>query len=296
MPEPGAPGASPGASPGAWPATERAAAAAGVEIREVHTLPDLRDLLALYRGIWGEPPVGMEQLRAMTHAGNYAAGAYRGGVLVGGCVGFFAVPLGQVLHSHVAGVAAVARARSVGFALKLHQRAWAMSRGLREITWTFDPLVRRNAHFNLVKLAARPRDYLVDFYGELDDAVNAGQGSDRLLVGWDLADPAVVAACAGAPARADAAGAAPALVISPEGGPEPVRTTAGTVLVPVPEDIEDLRQRDTALARRWRRSVREVLGGLMAGGARVVGFAGEGGYVVEQWSPRKRSRQEAGRS
>jgi predicted GNAT superfamily acetyltransferase len=274
-------------------AAVRAADAAGVGVRDVSTLADLHEVLALYRDIWGESPVNLEQLRALTHAGNYLAGAFRGGTMVGACVGFFAAPVGRAMHSHVAGVAAGARAGNVGFALKLHQRAWAMARGIREITWTFDPLVRRNAHVNLVKLASRPREYLVDFYGDLADAVNAGQGSDRLLVVWDLADPAVVAACGGNPATVDAAGAVPALAVAPDGAPQPVRATAGRVLVGVPADVEDLRRRDPGLARRWRSAVRDVLGGLMAQGARVVGFAGEAGYVLEQWSPRKQSREQS---
>jgi predicted GNAT superfamily acetyltransferase len=275
-------------------AAARAADAGAVEVREVHHLADLHEMLALYRDIWGESPVNLEQLRAMTHAGNYAAAAYRGGTMVGACVGFFAAPPGESMHSHVAGVTAGARAANVGFALKLHQRAWAMARGIREITWTFDPLVRRNAHVNLVKLAARPREYLVDFYGDLADAVNAGQGSDRLLAAWDLADAAVVAACDGTPARMEVAGAAPALRVGPDGAPQPVRATAGRVLVGVPEDVEAVRRRDPGLARRWRSAVRDVLGGLMAQGARVVGFVdgSAGGYLVEQWSPRKLSREE----
>ena len=65
------------------------------------------------------------------------------------------------------------------------------------MTWTFDPLVRRNAYFNTVKLAARPVEYLVDFYGEMTDEINAGQGSDRLLVEWPLLAPEVVSAAAG---------------------------------------------------------------------------------------------------
>jgi predicted GNAT superfamily acetyltransferase len=274
---------------------DRAANAAGVRVRELHTLAEVHQVLALYRGIWGESPVNLELLRAMTHAGNYAAGAYRGDTLVGALVGFFGAPPdgppGATLHSHVAGVVADDRARGVGFALKLHQRAWSMARGLREITWTFDPLVRRNAHVNLIKLAARPREYLVDFYGELDDAVNAGQGSDRLLVAWELADPAVVAACDGTPATLDTGTVAAALTVADDGVPRPARVTAGTVRVPVPDDIEALRRRAPELARRWLLAVRDVLGGLMAGGARVAGFADDAGYLVEQWSPRKLSRE-----
>lgn len=277
-------------------AAQRAADRSGVQIRELSEPAELRAVHALYRTIWrtgsADSPVSFEQLRAMTHAGNYAAGAHRDGGLVGACVGFFAAPVGQVLHSHVAAVAGDARGRGVGYALKLHQREWALARGLREVTWTFDPLLRRNAYVNLVKLAARPREYLRDFYGELTDAVNAGQGSDRLLVAWDLAAPEVVAACDGRFTGVGTDAVPPALSVSTDGRPAPVRVTDGTVRVPVPEDVEALRRRDPDLARAWRAVVRDVLGGLMSGGARVVGFSRTGGYVVQQWSPRKLAREE----
>lgn len=78
------------------------------------------------------------------------------GVLVGGSVGFFGAPLGVDLHSHMAGVSAVGRGRNVGYALKFHQRGWASERGIEQITWTFDPLVARNAYFDLGKLGAVP--------------------------------------------------------------------------------------------------------------------------------------------
>lgn len=281
-------------------AAQRAAEKSGVAVRELCGLAELGAVHALYRSVWqsrsADSPVSPELLRAMTHAGCYAAGAYLDGELVGACVGFFAAPPGQVLHSHVAGVSSGARARGVGYALKLHQRAWALARGLQQVTWTFDPLVRRNAYFNLVKLAARPREYLVDFYGELDDAINAGQGSDRLLVGWDLTAPEVVAACDGKRVEADTGAVPAALSVTPDGRPSPVRATGSTVSVPVPDDVEALREADPELARAWRAAVQQVLHGLMAGGAKVVGFSRAGGYLVEQWSPRKLAREEAAAS
>ena len=79
--------------------------------------------------------------------------------------------------------------RNVGYALKLHQRAWALQRGIATITWTFDPLVRRNAYFNLAKLGVRATRYLPNFYGAMQDPINAGDDTDRLLVDWDLASP-----------------------------------------------------------------------------------------------------------
>lgn len=271
----------------------RAAAGAGVELQEVQTLPALGAVCDLVEGIWGPVrgtrPLTRELLRALVHTGNHVAGAYDGQRLVGACVGFLAAP-GSVLHSYITGVDAQVRGRDVGFALKLHQRAWAMARGLTHITWTYDPLVRRNAHLNLVKLAARPSDYIVDFYGEMDDAISRGQGSDRLVVEWDLGAPAVVQACWGRPAlltRETEEHVHTVLRADGSGGPvvDAAPARARTLAVQVPDDIEHLRRLDPTTALVWRHAVREVLGGAMAHGGRVTGFSRSTGYVVEVGPP-----------
>ena len=179
-------------------AADAAALAAGVTVREVADLAELEDVVRLYSTIWGRdanPPMTVELLRAFTKAGNYVGGAFEDGRLVGACVGFFHAPAEDALHSHIAGVAPSLNGRHVGFALKLHQRAWALLRGVSEIAWTFDPLVSRNAYFNLVKLGAQPAEYLPNFYGTMLDSINGDDDSDRLLVRWRLRSPHVVAAC-----------------------------------------------------------------------------------------------------
>ncbi|HEX3924087.1 MAG TPA: GNAT family N-acetyltransferase [Streptosporangiaceae bacterium] len=275
-------------------AAQNAARAAGVQIRELIEVEDLQRLCALVDEIWhpdpGNPPVTAELLRALAHAGNYVAGAFTDdGQLVGCCAGFFASPATHTMHSHIAGVSLRLLGHHVGFALKLHQRAWALARDVTTITWTFDPLVCRNAYFNLAKLAASPVEYLPDFYGAMDDVINAGDDSDRLLVHWRLTADSVARACAGAGSGADAAalraaGAAVALDADADG--QPVTSGAGpgspTVLARVPRDIETLRRQDAATARRWRRAVRHVLGGPMAEGGRVTGFDRGGWYVVQR--------------
>jgi predicted GNAT superfamily acetyltransferase len=181
--------------------------------------------------------------------------------------------------------------RRVGFALKLHQRAWALRRDVAEIAWTFDPLVRRNAYFNLVKLGARPAEYLPNFYGGMNDGINGGTDSDRVLVQWDLRSPLVAAACAGqfrpASAQAELArGAAAVLSPGPDGWP--VRTTAAdetVLLVAVPPDVEGLRGSDPECAAAWRTAVRDALSPLMAAGAAVTGFDKAGWYVVRAARP-----------
>ena len=56
--------------------------------------------------------------------------------------------------------------------------------GLDHITWTYDPLQSRNAHFNIAKLGAVCNTYLPNYYGELRDALNIGVPSDRFQVDW----------------------------------------------------------------------------------------------------------------
>lgn len=278
-------------APDAARAADAAIAASGVEIRTLDAIADLEAVRRLYERIWrtgaSNPPITADLLRALAKAGSYVSGAYDGDELVGACFGFFGAPGRETLHSHIAGVLPQVRARRVGFALKLHQRAWALEQGASAITWTYDPLIRRNSWFNLGKLAADAVEYLPDFYGPMDDDINRTDPTDRLLVRWPLRAPGVAAACAGTPRLLDGAalrraGAVVALETSAAGGPI-VRPSYGrTVLVGVPEDVEALREQDASLAAQWRSALREVLGGLLAGGARVRGFDREGWYVVER--------------
>jgi predicted GNAT superfamily acetyltransferase len=170
-------------------------------------------------------------------------------------------------------------------ALKVHQRAWAMLRGIAVVSWTFDPLVRRNAYFNIVKLAAQPTEYLTNFYGDMHDGINGGGDTDRLLVRWELGTPSVAAASAGEPAAVEAGlelarGAVVGLSSSSDGRPVPGSLAGKTLLVAIPPDIEGLRGTDPEGAQAWRTAVREVLGTLIAEGAQVTGFDRAGWYLL----------------
>lgn len=279
-------------------AAERAAKAAGVDIRELASLEELSAAIGLFDSIWepdsGNSSVRLDLLRALTKSGNYASGAYdlASGSLLGACVGFFGPPSHAELHSHIAGVVPAGLGRSVGFALKVHQRAWCLRRDVRVVAWTYDPLIRRNAYFNLVKLGARAVEYLPNFYGAMADAINGGTETDRVLAHWDLLSDLAADACAGRTRAASHAGqvthgAAVALSAGANGWPV-LGTGAGaagpgaprTLLVGVPADVEALRVTDPACAAAWRGALREVLAPLMAGGALVTGFDRDGWYVV----------------
>ncbi|MET3803209.1 putative GNAT superfamily acetyltransferase [Nakamurella sp. UYEF19] len=266
------------------------AAASGVVMRELTSIQEFEDINLLLSTIWGSPPsrphLSAELLRALSHAGNYVVGAYDGSALVGAGIGFCGPPATHTLHSHIVGVATSAQRRNVGFSLKLHQRNWALERDLTTIAWTFDPLIRRNAHFNLAKLAGSAVAYLPDFYGQMRDGINLGQDSDRILVHWDLLAPTVAEACRGRGISSKAlallqVGADFSLAISLDGEPEPVAPLTPTVLIVVPQDIEELRLRHPEMGARWRTMLRRALVDAFESGARIVGFDRRGWYVLQ---------------
>jgi predicted GNAT superfamily acetyltransferase len=273
--------------PQATQAAVAAATAADVVIRELYRMEQLKAVQRLFEEVWrpaegSPPPVTAELLRALAHAGSYVVGAFAGTRMVGASAGFFTAPPDPALHSHITGVAPGGQHRGVGFALKLHQRAWALARGVPVVVWTFDPLVARNAWFNLAKLGALPTGYLEDFYGPMTDALNAGMASDRLLVAWNLDDPAVAAACAGRPRQPspEQVEAEAALTVGPDLEPVAHATDAPAVTVAVPPEVEGL---GPAQRRAWRGAVREALGGRLAAGAAVTGFLRHPDrYVVER--------------
>jgi predicted GNAT superfamily acetyltransferase len=267
-------------------AADAAAAASRVTISVLTELADLGAVCGLLDSIWRPDPrnrpVTKELLRALSAAGNYVSGAYDGGELLAACVGFFG-PSSKGLHSHIAGVAPKGLGRGLGFAIKEHQRAWALRHDVTKISWTFDPLVRRNAHFNLTKLGARAVAYLPDFYGPMRDGINGNSRTDRLLTSWDLQSAPARAAALGRPSQVDVStlpGAAVALSAGPDGEPVPGPSDAQTVLVAVPPDIEALRRTEPALAQSWRSALGEALGKVLADGAVVTGFDRAGWYVL----------------
>ena len=234
-------------------------APAGVELRELKDLAEVDALSQLFGEIWGTSAASLipkDLLRAMAKAGSYVTGAYADGRLVGGCVGFHEQPDARTIHSHIAGVLPEYAGKSIGYALKMHQRSWALERGITAIEWTYDPLIARNAYFNIVKLGARPAEYLTNFYGSMNDAINGTDDSDRILLRWNIAEPLDVTPPSDAAAR-----------------------------IAVPEDVETLRATDPDAARIWRTRLREQLAPRMAEGWRVVGFDRTDGYIVEPPTP-----------
>jgi predicted GNAT superfamily acetyltransferase len=231
-----------------------------LDIRTLESASDMATIGNVFQQVWGTatPIVTVELLMAISHAGGYVAGAFESGNAVGASFGFLADHQGhRALHSHVTGILPGVQHGGVGRALKHHQRDWAAERGIDWIVWTFDPLVRRNAWFNIEVIGGHVTDYLADFYGPMEDSINAHDESDRLVVAWPT---------------------------SPDVGRPTVAAGSTVTEVATPDDIVVLRRTDPSAASEWRRRVRDQLAPLIDAGGVVTGFTRDGCYVVEHAS------------
>jgi len=216
----------------AWELARDAAANAGVDLRALDAPEDPDLILDVMIDTWGEHQlVPREMLRALPESGNVPYGAFDGGRIVGYVLGWAGVEVrdGLHVHSHMLAVRPGLRHAGVGYALKLAQRAAALEQGIGVVRWTFDPMIARNAWFNVGKLGAVCDRFERNFYGEMTDLVNRGERSDRFVVRWDL---------------------------EREPGPREVRPVAR---VEVPIDHESLRRSDPAEASTWRDRVATAL-------------------------------------
>lgn len=227
-------------------------------VREIDGYANLAELVSVLDRIWGTKPgrtmLDPAILMVLRSGGHYTSAAYVGDEIIGGCIGFHVEPLGEALHSHIAGVLPQYASMGVGRALKNHQREWSRQRGIREIHWTFDPLISRNAHFNLGSLGARPLRYYENYYGEMTDGVNKGQESDRLLISWALGS-------AEARPIPDGVVAASLLAAASDGSPivDTSALNAEVVALQIPADTERMRIDDPTAARAWRLALRETM-------------------------------------
>ncbi len=257
----------------AWQIARDSSHRAGIEIVELTTAQSQADARAVFDEVWpaedGATQVRPNLLRALTHAGGYCVAAYdaTGRQLLGATLAFLgrAADGTVILHSHMSAVIDAARNRHVGTAMKQHQRAWAWAQDIPVVSWTFDPLVRRNAFVNLVKLGIEVRGYHENFYGDMNDAINAGDPSDRMGAWWPVDSDRARRAADGELAAASETA---------------MREAADVRLVATPEDIVSLRAADPKAARKWRLRVREQLQQSFVDGWVIDGITDEGSYVL----------------
>ena len=161
-------------------------------IRLIETLEEMTAVEALQREVWPGSEtdvVPAHLLITVVHNGGVVLGAFVGDQLVGFVFGFpgleFTPDGPRPKHcSHMAGVLPEHRDSGIGFALKRAQWQMVRHQSLDHVTWTYDPLLSRNAYLNIARLGAVCSTYRRSEYGEMRDEVNAGLPSDRFQVDW----------------------------------------------------------------------------------------------------------------
>lgn len=279
-----------------------AAGAPEVEIRPVVTREEYEDCAELQRVTWGREysdlvPVGM--MGIAVRMGGICLGAFHpSGEMLGFVFGVTGLREGGLAHwSHMLAVKDKARNAGIGRRLKLAQRERAVQRGAVAVYWTFDPLVGRNAHFNVNRLGASVAEYVPDMYGASNSVLHR-LGTDRFIARWDLGDDfdAVVggrmemvrrerrrvASPGGAGRAGPQCGAVPEASERIRDGSRPVMgmpgkrdvppAGAGVVDVVVPRDIRAVETRCLDEALAWRSSNRRALMRLLGDGYSVAGF------------------------
>ena len=231
-----------------------------ISIRPLTSLPDQDLGRMIFDHTWAMDAgteITPNLLQAMIHSGAYLSGAFIDGNCVGAAFAFPATTGGLHLHSHMTAVIDKFRDKGIGHALKIDQYKWAKQNNYKEITWTFDPLVARNAKLNILKLGVDISAYYPNFYGDMPDELNAGDESDRVMASLKVVGDAPT----------------PRTVIS--------TPDKSAVLIVIPEDIVAIRGKDLAENLRWRRSVRDEFVSVLARGGKVVGFSANNEYVVQ---------------
>jgi len=174
------------------------AAETEIVIRDCDSLDDYRQCVALQKAVWGfadEDVLPVRQFVVARKVEGQVIGAFDpSGRMAGFAVAFPALrgPL-VYLHSNMAAVLAEYRGCGIGRRLKLEQRRKALERGIGLIEWTFDPLELGNAYFNLNRLGAIARRYVVNQYGISSSPLHRSLPTDRLIAEWWLDSPRVIA-------------------------------------------------------------------------------------------------------
>jgi predicted GNAT superfamily acetyltransferase len=264
-----------------------------IEIRPVANYAEYMTCEEIQRIVWGEhAAVPLHMLLTAHTSGGVLLGAFDSALPTAPMAGFVFGFLGraadgQLKHcSHMAAVLPAYRDAQIGERLKLAQRAAVIAQGIDLMTWTFDPLISRNANLNIRKLGAISRTYKPNIYGPEPVPVD-DLPSDRFQVEWWLSSARVAARLAGAdqPPSAEAILAGATLLNpDPEGPAAPV---AGERLaLRIPADIEALREINFPRARAWRHQLRDLACAAFAAGYHVAEYArhGDSGYYLLQLS------------
>jgi predicted GNAT superfamily acetyltransferase len=272
-------------------------------IRDLVSLDDLRQLQRVEKEVWemgDEDSLPMTLAIALQATGSIFVGAFEGEKMVGFAFGIIGREHGQItIHSHMLAVLEPYRQHDLGLKLKQAQRERALALGIREMTWTYDPLQSRNAHLNFAKLGIVSDMYKVNFYGPETSSALHRNGTDRLWVRWLLDSRRTRDRLEGKNGRSESLDAMRLLapLVSFNGDGRPARADLAESLarqrvsIEIPGEILEVERSDMGLAREWREATRWAFGEAVAAGFYVAEFCrairgqqGPGAYLLEKGS------------
>lgn len=249
-------------------------------LRSLESESDYEQCLELQRLTWGEdfrelvPPT---IVRISQKVGGVAAGAFDDrGRMFGFVYGLTGLRHGRKANwSHMLAVRPEARGLGLGRDLKWFQREQLLDLGVEVVYWTYDPLIARNANLNLNRLGALPVEYVIDMYGsDTGSELHSGLGTDRFIVGWEIASEAVAACRERQRTELSPSPAAGEVVVdgrSAEGLDRALDSRRAWV--EIPPDIDALKAAAVKDAEAWRRGTQKALTSLMSAGFAVDGLA-----------------------
>lgn len=258
------------------------------EIRPLTTMTELATVEDIQRAVWDHPTtvVYLHMLLSFARNGGHVIGALDGEKIIGFVLSYLGIESPEADRPAMANLKLVSqrmavlpeyRNSGVGYDLKVAQRRFAIKQGIRLITWTYDPLLSRNAHLNIRKLGAIVREYARDFYGAGDSPLTSLGSSDRLIVEWWVTNNRVEQRVNGKRSALTLAQYtdANATIVNPaqvgargflRPGDRIIEPQSTVVLVEIPDDYEKIKVNDVDLARAWRLHSRHILEELLSSG------------------------------
>jgi chorismate synthase len=250
----------------------------GVVIRPLASNADYDEAVVLEDEIWGagfSDRVPASILRVGQKVGGVSAAAFdTAGRMLGFVFGLTGLRDGRLAHwSDMLAVREDARGRHLGERLKFYQRDVVRDLGVQTMFWTFDPLVARNAHFNLNRLGASIAEYAPNFYGANTGSILHGAlPTDRFVARWEITPAGAGTGPSIKTAHAPSDVFRTTVVV--DGKPRVLDPLADvtSVRVPVPRDIEPVLLSDADTALAWRLATRQAITHYLARGYRVTAF------------------------
>ena len=254
-----------------------------VTFRQLVTAEEYLECAEIQRETWGSgfgdivPP---SVLKITQKVGGVTAGAFDSvDKMLGFVYGITGIKDGKPVHwSHMLAVRKVARKLGLGKQLKFYQRELLLKMNVKVVLWTFDPLVARNAHLNLNALGAVITEYVENMYIDSSSDLHRGLGMDRFIAAWHLDDTRVQQA-EKAEAYVDHSRFTASPVVNTkrlQGGDSiPVDldfSSANTLRVQVPSDIETIQVKNLDHASQWRGNTRRVFQHYLSSGYTIAGF------------------------